>query len=104
MKSKLKATLKVFVRIGISVILLGWLVSRSDPTELLDALLDISPVTWSIAFFMYILSQIISSARWHILARALGFPGKWRTYLGYYFVGMYFNLFLPTGVGGDFLR
>ncbi len=104
MRSKLKKTAKLALRIGVSIGLLTWLFIDTDPKILLEALLDISPLTWAVAFLMYIISQLVSSLRWFCLARGLEFPGKLSTYIGYYFVGMYFNLFLPTSVGGDVLK
>src|SRR5262249_35673261 len=34
----------------------------------------------------------------------LGFDGSWWRYTSYYFIGMYFNIILPTSVGGDVVR
>ncbi len=101
---KIKATLKVLVRMGVSAGLLAWLLLRSDPSQVLHALSSLSVAAWLAAFVLYIFSQLVSSYRWRVISTALGFGGTWTTYLGYYFVGMYFNLFLPTGVGGDFLK
>jgi uncharacterized protein (TIRG00374 family) len=42
--------------------------------------------------------------RWQRLARPLGFGQRLRAYLGYLFVGNFFNLLLPTSVGGDVVR
>jgi uncharacterized membrane protein YbhN (UPF0104 family) len=53
---------------------------------------------------MYLAAQIMSSIRWWTLSNTLDLPGPWRTYLGFYFVGMFFNLFLPTGLGGDVFK
>jgi len=103
-RRSLKCTVKTSLRIAVSISLLGWLVMSSDPQGIADALLDISPLAWVVAFGMYLASQVLSGLRWAILARTLDFSGQWTTYLGYYAVGMYFNLFLPTSVGGDFLK
>lgn len=59
---------------------------------------------WVVASLMYLAAQIVSSIRWWILADSLAFPGRWRSYLVFYFVGMYFNLFLPTSLGGDVVK
>jgi uncharacterized membrane protein YbhN (UPF0104 family) len=59
---------------------------------------------WVVASLMYLAAQILSSIRWWILSDTLAFPGQWRTYLGFYFIGMYFNLFLPTSLGGDVIK
>jgi uncharacterized membrane protein YbhN (UPF0104 family) len=96
--------MKFLLRIGLSVCLLAWLMSRTNLDDLLTAFLDLSFFAWAVAFLMYLASQVISSIRWYFLAHALDFTGPWSIYLKYYFVGMYFNLFLPTSVGGDVLK
>ncbi|MBW1719379.1 MAG: flippase-like domain-containing protein, partial [Deltaproteobacteria bacterium] len=104
MRAKLSATMKFLLRIGLSVCLLVWLISKTNPDDLLEAILDLSFYAWAVAFLMYLASQVVCSIRWYFLAHALDFSGLWSTYLKYYFVGMYFNLFLPTSVGGDVLK
>lgn len=104
MRARLTATMKFLLRIGLSVCLLVWLMSRTNLHDLLKAFLDLSLFVWAIAFLMYLASQVIASIRWYFLAHALDFSGPWFTYLKYYFVGMYFNLFLPTSVGGDVFK
>jgi uncharacterized membrane protein YbhN (UPF0104 family) len=103
-RTRIKATLKVLMRAGISIGLLSWLVAQSGPGDLLEAFLGISRQTWAAAFLMFLLSQLLAATRWCILARALDFAGRWSAYLKFYFVGMYFNLFLPSSVGGDVFR
>jgi len=92
------------IRIAISAGLLGWLFSRFDLEGVLTyfQLLPIS--IWITACLMNLAGQVMSSARWWILSNTLSFPGPWPTYLGFYFVGMFFNLFLPTGIGGDLFK
>ncbi len=104
MRGAAKAGLKFIARLSLSLVLLAWLLHRTDVAEVLRGFVTIPAAAWVTAFGMYIASQLVSSTRWCILARSLGFPGRWRRYVQYYFVGMYFNLFLPTGVGGDLLK
>ncbi len=104
MKGRAKAGVKFAARLSISLALLGWLLQRSDLQKVAQGFGRIPATAWLTAFGMYIASQLVSTTRWRILARALGFPGSWIRYLQYYFVGMYFNLFLPTGVGGDLFK
>ncbi|MCK4426325.1 MAG: flippase-like domain-containing protein, partial [Deltaproteobacteria bacterium] len=104
MRAKLSATMKFLLRIGLSICLLAWLISKANPDDLIEAILDLSFYAWGVAFLMYLASQVISSIRWYFLAHALDFTGPWSAYLKYYFVGLYFNLFLPTSVGGDVLK
>ena len=104
MSRRLKGVAKSFLRVGVSLTLFAWLMSQQDRGQLLAALKAMSPEAFLPAFFMYLFSQVVSARRWQIISRSLGFQGDFLTYLKYYFVGMYFNLFLPTGVGGDFLK
>lgn len=57
-----------------------------------------------VAFLGYLVSQVLSSYKWRVLARPLGFFQPLRTFVAYYFAGMYFNLFAPSTVAGDLGR
>jgi uncharacterized membrane protein YbhN (UPF0104 family) len=59
---------------------------------------------WLAGLGVYLLAQAASALRWRLLARAQGFGGSYGRYLAYYFIGMFFNLLLPTSVGGDVVR
>jgi hypothetical protein len=48
--------------------------------------------------------HVLSGLRWQLLAKPLGFTGSVWRFTGIYFIGMYFNLLLPTSVGGDMVR
>jgi glycosyltransferase 2 family protein len=56
------------------------------------------------AFVGYLLSQVLSAYKWQVLARPLGFQQSFRTFVVYYFSGMYLNLFAPSTVAGDLGR
>lgn len=92
------------IRIAISVGLLIWLLCRFDLGGVWGYFENLRISVWATAFLMLLLAQVLSSIRWWILANTLSFPGDWPTYLGFYYVGMFFNLFLPTGIGGDLFK
>ncbi len=54
-----------------------------------------------LAFCGYLLGQVVSAYRWRLLARPLGFGQPLKTFIAYYFAGMYLNLFAPSVVAGD---
>jgi uncharacterized membrane protein YbhN (UPF0104 family) len=87
-----------------SLTLLAFLAWRLDWGQLASALAGLDVRLWLAAAGVYLLAQAVSSLRWQMLAGALGFAGPWRRYLAYYFIGMFFNLVLPTSVGGDVVR
>ncbi len=99
-----KGALKLLLRLGVSLGLLAWLLSRTDAGRIAESFLGMPVWAWASAFGLYLFSQLLSSIRWYILSRALDFAGRFITYLKYYFIGMFFNLFLPTSIGGDVIK
>lgn len=104
MSKDLRKKFTKLIRIGVSLGLIIWLFSRFDLQGVWHAFEKLPISLWFAAVGILLLAQVLSSARWWILSMALEFKGAWGKYLGYYFVGMFFNLFLPTGVGGDFFK
>lgn len=99
-----RGALKLALRLGVSLGLLAWLLSRTDVSQIGGALMRMPAWAWAGAFLLYLFSQVLSTIRWYILSRALEFGGRLATYFKYYFVGMFFNLFLPTSIGGDVIK
>jgi hypothetical protein len=69
-----------------------------------EAFLHLRLDLWLLAVGVLGVTQLLSSLRWQIIARPLGFERPLRQLTGFYFIGMYFNLLLPTSVGGDVVR
>jgi uncharacterized protein (TIRG00374 family) len=53
---------------------------------------------------LYGLGQVLSAWRWHLLLRPVDLDVPLPRLIGFYFIGMFFNLFLPTIVGGDVVK
>ena len=87
-----------------SLTLLAVLAWRMDWGQLARAFANVRAGPWLLALALYLPIQAVSSLRWQLLARPLGFGGPWGRYLALYFIGMFFNLVLPTSVGGDMVR
>jgi uncharacterized membrane protein YbhN (UPF0104 family) len=87
-----------------SAALLGLVAWRLDWTQLAGAFSGLDLRFWCLAVAVFVLAQLLSSVRWQMLAVPLGFTAPWRAYLSFYFIGMFFNLLLPTSVGGDVVR
>jgi glycosyltransferase 2 family protein len=92
------------IRIVVSATLLAWLGWRMDWRQIGATLTHIRMGYWWAAVGLYLLTQGISSLRWQLLSRPLGFERPLSDYTRFYFIGMFFNLFLPTSVGGDVIR
>jgi uncharacterized membrane protein YbhN (UPF0104 family) len=80
---------------------LAW---RLDWSKVAAAFRSLDARLWWAAIGVYFIAQVASSLRWQLLAGALGLGGSLLRYTAYYFIGMFFNLVLPTSVGGDVVR
>ena len=96
-RSTLTFLLKALVSLGI----LSFLLSRIDMAQLLRVLSSVHLSYLVIAMAGYFLGQIICSMRWALLARPLGFKNPLKDFAVFYFIGMFFNLFAPSTIGGD---
>ena len=92
------------LRLTVSGLLLGWIAWRTDWPSVREAFGALRGEYWLAALGLLLVSQIVSAIRWHEFARALRFPHRLPRMAAYYFIGMFFNLVLPTSVGGDVIR
>ncbi|MFQ5683476.1 MAG: lysylphosphatidylglycerol synthase transmembrane domain-containing protein [Candidatus Binatia bacterium] len=89
--------LKILVSVGLMV----FLISRIDVNRFLRVISSAHLSYLGVALTGYFLGQIISSIRWAILARPLGFRNPIKEFTLFYLIGMFFNLLAPSTVGGD---
>jgi uncharacterized membrane protein YbhN (UPF0104 family) len=88
----------------VSAVLLGLFAWRTDWAKVADVFRNMRVEMWLAALGVYLGAQVLSSFRWQWMARALGFTQPLGHFAGFYFIGMFFNLVLPTSVGGDVIR
>ena len=53
---------------------------------------------------LYAGGQALSAWRWRMLLEPVALSVPYRRMVSFYFIGMFFNLFLPTIVGGDAVK
>ena len=96
--------LGTILKIGVTVIGLGYVLWQVPLAQVLEVLADISWPLFLIAVAINAASMALRAYRWLILLRSLGvLVGFWRL-LELYYVGNFFNAFLPSGFGGDAVR
>jgi uncharacterized protein (TIRG00374 family) len=95
---------KFGLKLAISLGLLGYLLARSDLQTISVLVRSLRLPLFIVSLFLYILAQLLSSLRWQCLLQAekIHLP-FWKLIL-LYFEGMFFNLMLPTLIGGDIVR
>jgi uncharacterized membrane protein YbhN (UPF0104 family) len=91
-------------RLVLGTALLAFVAYKTDWTNLKHALQGLDVRFWVAAVLLQLATQVVSTWRWRMFALSSGLGGTFRSYLSYYFVGMFFNLVLPTSVGGDVVR
>jgi uncharacterized membrane protein YbhN (UPF0104 family) len=93
-----------YFRIAISGVLIGWIAWYTDWARVRLAFADMRGELWLAAVAVMLVCQAVNARRWQVLARELRFERPMLRLLGYCFIGTYFNLLLPTSVGGDVMR
>lgn len=94
--------LTFLLRIAIGLVVVGILLWRTpDRGALVDALRQ-AEIAWELvgAAALFI-GLVVSAARWSAYLDALEIPMPFGTTTRLYFVGTFFNAFLPSGIGGD---
>ncbi|RRB00976.1 lysylphosphatidylglycerol synthase transmembrane domain-containing protein [Larkinella rosea] len=93
--------LKTALKIGLSV-LSFWLVFRKVEPERVWEVLVRADVCWLVlATVLFVLSKVASAERLRVLFQRVDLRLRRWPNLKLYWLGMYYNLFLPGGIGGD---
>jgi uncharacterized protein (TIRG00374 family) len=101
---KARKGLVVAARLAVSALLMAWLYSRVDLGELRRLLTDLRPAVLVALFGLLLFNSWISALKWRILLAADGIRLPLRGLLASYLVGTFFNVFLPSNIGGDAYR
>ncbi len=97
-------SLKLLVKVSISVLLIIILFHKINLDQFKDMLLKIGIYRFLVLSLLYIFSQVISSIRWSFVIKSLNEKMSVLELLRAYFMGMYANLFLPSIIGGDAVK
>ncbi len=104
MKSAVRRHLGDLLRIGISVGLLAWVLPRVGLADMWREIQSVQPGWLGLALALCILGTALRAYRWQALLMGLGLQAPIGRLIRLYFVGTFFNTFLPSGFGGDLVR
>jgi uncharacterized membrane protein YbhN (UPF0104 family) len=93
-----------YLRIAVSALLLSVIAWRTDFHVVAGRFANLNVGLWLAAVGTLVVAMLASAKRWELFARQLRFERNLLQYCAYYFIGMWFNLSLPTSVGGDVVR
>jgi len=104
MKRWVENSLKVIISLGLII----YLVSEADPRKILEIFRRITTLRGMFllvsAFLLTFAAIYLMSLRWKILLKGYGLRLSLSRLYGFYLVGLFFNNFLPTSIGGDVVR
>ncbi len=96
--------LSVGLKVGVTVGGLAYVLSSLSLPDLALALQQASWRWLSLAAGLMVASLALRAYRWYVLLRGLGVAPRFGRLVRLYFVGNFFNSFLPSGFGGDVVR
>ena len=101
---KAKPIVFFLLKLLISAGLIGYFLSRIHIERFLQTFASANLAYIALALGVYLVAQGIAAVRWATLARPLGIKTPFKDLIQYYLIGMFFNLFAPSTVGGDVTR
>ncbi|NAS11299.1 lysylphosphatidylglycerol synthase transmembrane domain-containing protein [Poritiphilus flavus] len=90
-----------FLKIALSAALIYFIFTKIDFRSTLQILKGANPVYLFIAFLLLAFSKVLASFRLNLYFHALSIFLSQTSNLKLYLLGMFYNLFLPGGIGGD---
>ncbi len=97
-KKKLARTI---IQVLISFTALYIVLAKTDTEKLLEIISTANPLYLLIAFVVFNISKILNALRLNRFFRAIGLKLKELYNIQLYYLGMFYNMFLPGGIGGD---
>jgi len=96
--------LLVSIKVVLSLALFAYVVAKVSPGNVWAVVRRANPTYLGAAAALFVFSNLVGSWLWARLLRAQGVMIPYRKAAAYYFVGLFFNNFLPSNIGGDIAR
>ena len=106
MKKLISTSLRVLLTIALLIFVVNQagLFTETGQRDLVNLIKNASLTILLLAVIFGLLVNLVSSFKWYCLVRSQGIDaGFWRIFV-YYVIGQFYNMFLPTSVGGDIVR
>jgi len=99
--SKFKRLLKTLLKFAVTAAALYFVIRKIEISEVIALYRQSNLLYILLALVFFVLSKLVSACRLNIYFRAIGIHLKEITNIRLYLLGMFYNLFLPGGIGGD---
>lgn len=101
MTEKRRKRLFTAFKIIVSIALIYFIFTKIEFNDVLLVLKNSNPLFLILALLLFILSKICNALRLNLYFHQIGAPITQKSNLKLYLLGMFYNLFLPGGIGGD---
>lgn len=101
MNPKIKKKLFTLLKITITVALLYFVITKIPISKVIEVLKRANLIYLGLAIFSFVASQWISAERLALILNNVEFNIKRKLNYSLYLLGMFYNFFIPGGVGGD---
>jgi uncharacterized protein (TIRG00374 family) len=99
----LKQWLMPVIKLGLASALIGWLI-QSGRFDLQDLKKIGSPRVWLVGISLFFVVLSVNAKRWQVLLMYENIPLSFWQSLRLSLIGIFFNFFMPGGVGGDVIK
>ena len=96
--------IKIVFKIFVSLLLLSILFYNIDPHYFFSMLGNMRISKLIVAIFLIVSAVIVSGLKQHIIMQKFGIDMRKRDAVNLYFIGTFFNNFLPSTIGGDIIK
>ncbi len=103
-KSRKLSIGRLLLKVAVSASLMVFLLKKISPSEIKAILSSIDRTLLLAGAFAFFSSNLFGSFQWHMLLKSSGINLPFHKTLRFYFVGLFFNNFLPANVGGDAVK
>lgn len=100
----MKRVMLALAKAGISLGLVAFFLSRVAWEDLREAVASVDVLMWAAAVLLFLASNFLGAFQWRELLRMQDIHLPVRKVVGLYFIGVFFNNFLVSNIGGDAVR
>ena len=98
---KTKKKLILLIKLVVTGLAMWLVLNQVDLKELAQTMLSANPVYLLLSLLVFVISKIFSAIRLQYFFKEIGLHLSTRYNFRLYLIGMFHNLYLPGGVGGD---
>lgn len=99
-----RKTIVNLIKFFLTILFLYLLFENISIPQLLEPFKQVDIKYFFITICIIIFKNFLSAYRWKIILEIISGKVRFHVLLSYYYIGIFFNNFLPTSIGGDIVR